>query len=97
MQVAQTILQQLGGKMFTLMTGSNNFVASQNSIRMNLKGNKAKAKWLQITLNSMDTYDMMFFSADKDLNIKVKAEKKNIYCDQLQDIFTQITGLYTRL
>jgi hypothetical protein len=97
MQIAQTILQQLGGKMFTLMTGSNNFVASQNSIKMNLKGNKAKAKWLKITLNEMDTYDMLFFTADKQLNIIVKAEKNNIYCDQLQDIFTQVTGLYTRL
>jgi hypothetical protein len=97
MQVAQQILQQLGGKMFTLMTGSNNFVASQNSIRMNLKGNKAKAKWLQITLNSMDTYDLMFFTADKQLNIIVKCEFKGIYCDQLQSVFTQVTGLYTRL
>jgi len=97
MQVAQTILQQLGGKMFTLMTGSNNFVASQNGIRMNLKGNKAKAKWLKITLNEMDTYDMMFFSADKELNIIVKCEYKGIYCDRLQSVFTKATGLYTRL
>lgn len=97
MQVANTIYQQLGGKRFTVITGSKNYVADKNSLRMNLSRNKAGAKWLKITLNEMDTYDMVFFTADKDLNIKVKAEKKNIYFDQLQDIFTQVTGLNTSL
>lgn len=97
MQVAQTILQQLGGKRFTLMTGSKNYLSTDRSLRMNLSRNKSGAKWLKITLNAMNTYDMVFFTADKDLNIKVKEEKKDIYCDQLQDIFTQVTGLYTSL
>jgi hypothetical protein len=30
MQVAQTILNQLGGNKFIVMTGSKNFVASEN-------------------------------------------------------------------
>jgi hypothetical protein len=97
MQVAQTILQQLGGKRFTLMTGSKNYVADKNSLRMNLSRNRSGAKWLKITLNSMDTYDMEFFTAKKDFTIVTKAKFNNVYCDQLQQIFTQITGLYTSL
>ena len=37
MQVAQTILQQLGGNKFVVMTGSKNFIAGENFLRMNLK------------------------------------------------------------
>lgn len=97
LNVATEILKQLGGNKFIAMTGSKNFIDGGNFLRMNLTKNKAKAKWLKITLNSMDTYDMSFFTADKEFNITVKAQFDGVYCDQLQDIFTQVTGLYTHL
>lgn len=97
MQIAQTILNQLGGNKFIVMTGSKNFVAGENYLRMKLTRNKIKAQYLTITLNSMDTYDMCFFSVDKELNRTTKASIEGVYCDMLQDIFTQHTGLYTHL
>jgi hypothetical protein len=97
METAQTILNQLGGNKFIAMTGSKNFVSLGNGLRMNLTKNKVKAKWLKIILNSNDTYTMDFFTADKNLNIVTKAKFENIYCDMLQSIFTQTTGLYTKL
>lgn len=97
MQIAQTILNQLGGNKFIVMTGSKNFVAGENYLRMKLTRNKIKAQYLTITLNSMDTYDMCFFSVDKELNRTTKASIEDVYCDMLQDIFTQHTGLYTHL
>jgi hypothetical protein len=97
MEIAKTILEQLGGRYFTMMTGSKNFVADKNSLRMNLTRNKAKAKWLKVTLNGKDLYDMDFFTADKEFNIKTKVRYEDVYFDQLQARFTEATGLYTRL
>lgn len=95
--VAKTIIEQLGGNKFIAMTGSKNFIADDYKLSMKLIRNKSKAQYLTITLNSMDTYDLIFFSADKNFNRTVRAEKKNIYHDQLEEIFTSITGLNTRL
>lgn len=97
MQVANTILQQLGGNKFLVMTGSKNLVGMENGLKMNLTRNKAKAKWLIVTLNSMDTYDMQFVSMDKSYNTVTKAKFEGVYSDMLQSIFTEATGLYTSL
>lgn len=97
MKVAQTILEQLGGNKFVVMTGSKNFIAGENYLRMNLTRNKAKAKWLKITLNGNDLYDMDFFTADKEFNLTTKVKFEDVYFDQLQNLFTQATGLYTSL
>lgn len=97
MEIAKTILNQLGGNKFVVMTGSKNFVAHTNGVNMKLTKNKCKAKWLLITLNGLDLYDMKFYSVDKDLNKIVKEEFKDVYCDQLQQFFTKATGLYTSL
>jgi hypothetical protein len=97
MEVAQTILAQLGGNKFIAMTGSKNFGAGENYLSMKLTRNKIQAQYLTISLNSMDTYDMTFFSVDKQFNRKTKASIEGVYCDMLQDIFTQYTGLYTHL
>lgn len=97
MKVAQTILEQLGGNKFVVMTGCKNFLAVENGINMKLTRNKCKAQWLRITLNGKDLYDMKFYSADKELNKTTKVEFNDVYCDQLQSLFTQATGLYTSL
>ena len=96
-QIATEILNQLGGNKFLVMTGSKNLIAYENGIRMNLTRNKVKAKWLKITLNGKDLYDMDFFTADKNFNITSKANYQDVYFDQLQSIFTKTTGLYTSL
>ena len=97
MKVAETILQQLGGNKFIAMTGSKNFIAGDYFLRMNLTKNKAKAKWLKITLNGKDLYDMDFFTADKDFNLTSKAKFEDVYFDELCFYFTKATGLFTRL
>jgi hypothetical protein len=44
----------------------------------------------------MDLYDVEFIAA-RGTNIKTVAKVKGVYNDQLQQVFTQHTGLYTRL
>jgi hypothetical protein len=95
-EIAAEILRQMGGSKFIVMTGSYNFIADGNTLCMKLRRNKSRANILYITLNSMDTYDMRFaqFSGTdvKDLRIV-----EGVYDDQIQEIFTDVTGMYTHL
>jgi len=97
--VAKTILQQLGGNKFITMTGAKNFVSSENTLAFKFP-NKSGANSCQITLNSLDLYDIKFVRIRNKQGIpqfKTTAEHNGIYADQLQSIFTQETGLYTYL
>ena len=44
--IAKTILQQIGGKRFTAMTGSRDFIDMGNGLRMSLARNKTSANRL---------------------------------------------------
>ena len=97
MKVAQTILNQLGGNRFIAMTGSKNFVSSEEKsyLGMRLTRNQSGANYLRITLTPMDVYKMEFISL-RGNSMKTKIEFNNVYCDQLQELFTEATGLYTK-
>ena len=109
--VAQTIYQQLGGGRFSAMTGAKQFVSDGNKLRFRIGRNASKANKVVITLEADDTYTMTFskytpydVKIGKDGTLKERqesniiiAEHKGVYCDMLQDIFTQVTGMYTRL
>lgn len=78
-------------------------------LRMDLTKNKSKANRLKISLMPDDTYKMEFYSMRKkswkqlaldggDLFIIGNEQTiEDVYCDQLQEIFTTVTGLYTSL
>lgn len=100
--IANTILQQLGGHGFTIMTGSRNYINLGNGLQMSLARNKTSANRLKIILDEdKDTYTMYFYrqTLTKYADIKVKeiAKYEGVYFDMLQQIFTDVTGLYTRL
>lgn len=108
MSIANTILEQLGGNKFIVMTGAKNFLSDGNTLRMTLPKNRSKANRLYVTLDATDTYTMRFFrytagrlnkktfawSPDKQEDIKVVS---GVYADMLQDIFTATTGMATHL
>lgn len=108
MTVAETILNQLGGRKFIVMTGSKAILSDDNSITFKLSKNKSRANELKITLNGLDLYDVEFlyhkyptlnkktWEFEKEVKKEIKT-LKDIYFDQLQEIFTMVTGLYTRL
>lgn len=108
-RVAGVILEQLGGHKFTAMTGSKDFLADGNTLRMTLVKNSSKANRLYITLDEVtDTYIMRFFyyypgrvnkktwewSPEK---VEEIVEEKGVYVEDLCRIFTLVTGLDTRL
>lgn len=97
LSVAKEILNQLGGAKFIAMTGSKNFIGSEDALTMHLTKNKANAKYLRIELNANDTYTMIFRkAANKNYEYHIAAKFEDVYGDMLQDIFTSTTGLYTR-
>jgi hypothetical protein len=96
MEIAKTILNQLGGNKFIATTGSKNFVADKNALSMHLTKNKAGAKYLRIELNSSDTYTMTFSKLVKN-SLFIVSETAGVYDDMLQSIFTKVTGLNTSL
>lgn len=108
MRVADTILQQLGGHKFVVMTGSSQFVSDKNTLRMKLAKNMSRANKLDITLDEYDTYTMTFYRYTPprrkpnkyeftDAKTEIIAKYEGVYCDMLQEIFTQVTGMYTHL
>ena len=108
MTVATTILNQLGGKRFAMMTGSKDFYDLGNTLKMTLAGNKSKANRLDITLTGNDDYTLTFYKYTpvrvnlkkltvKDSSVSLVSKHEGIYFDQLEELFTRTTGLYTRL
>lgn len=109
MGVAQTILKQLGGNKFITMTGAKNLVADGNTLKMTLPRNRSKANTLWITYNrGKDSYKMEFLKFS-DLRVNARTGKVtdekfetikkygDVYFDQLQELFTSVTGMHTRL
>ncbi|MFM7430887.1 MAG: hypothetical protein ACKO1F_13425 [Flammeovirgaceae bacterium] len=102
---AQTIIEQLGGNKFIDMTGSKNFLFAELSatvqnewLRMDLTCKDVNR--LKITLCGDDTYTMHFYKQvirNADVIITNEWKFEGVYCDQLQEIFTETTGLYTKL
>jgi hypothetical protein len=101
MKIAETILNQIGGNRFLAMTGAKNLIAHENGLAFKLpKQAKNKINYIKITLNDLDLYDVEYGNIKMkkyDFTYTVKKEAYGLYFDQLEDNFTQNTGLYTRL
>lgn len=93
--VANTILQQLGGKKFIAMTGAKNFVDGGSYLTFRFPRSNG-VNFAKIILNSMDVYEIEFYYISGD-TVKLKYRIDGVYSDMLQSIFTKYTGLYTHL
>ena len=97
LKVAETILSQLGGNKFRVMTGAKNFGGTEDSLSMRIGRNSSNSNYLKITLNAWDLYDMKFCKLTRKFEEKSVTEYENIYNDMLTDQFTAHTGMYTSL
>ncbi|QIW87595.1 hypothetical protein Ab1vBOLIVR4_gp78 [Agrobacterium phage OLIVR4] len=94
MSIAQTILQQLGGNRFLAMTGAKNLLNGGNYLQMDL----GRGKKVRITLDASDTYTVETFKWNvRALECKRIDERAGVFCDNLRDVFTDLTGLYCTL
>lgn len=100
--VAQTIIQQLGGRRFSVLTGAKQFVSLREQcggLQFKLPADPGYVRdginIVRIILTAADLYDVQYGKASG-LSISVLKESKDLYWDQLQSDFTEATGLYTR-
>lgn len=92
--VAQTILQQIGGRSrVSVMTGAYNFLAGKNSLSFRIKN--PKANYIKITLNGKDLYDVEIGKAHG-LNYKVVKTYNDVYAEDLIGMLEEGTGMYFR-
>lgn len=94
MQVAQTILEQIGGNRFRAMTGAKDFIGMSNGLMFRLPQRMCtnKANKVRITLEASDTYSVEFFSI-RGVNVKAISTHEMIYADMLAATIGRETGL----
>ncbi len=108
MRIAETIVSQLGGNRFVAMTGAKHFMGlpadaslqSMGGVHFKLPRGLAVngINCVRITLNASDTYtvEALKISA-KSYSVTEVAKAEMVYCDMLEEVFTDMTGLVTRL
>lgn len=102
MQVAQTILQQLGGRRFTTMTGAKNLLAITNGLQFHLPARFAKngINCVRITVEPTDTYAVEFGKITRRDGLptyKALSTETMVYANNLASTFRHATGLATSL
>ena len=98
MQVAKTILEQLGGSRFLAMTGAKNLLGSADALTFQLPANFARDRInvVRITLTAADLYDVEFIRR-RGLAVAWVAKDCGLYADQLRASFEAATGLRVSL
>ena len=101
-EIAATILNQLGGRRFVMMTGAKDFIITKNELSFKIGRNCNSINRILISLDPSDTYTMKF-CCDRlskktfEFSRKIVNEISDVYCDMLQPVFTQYTGLETKM
>lgn len=100
MEQAQTILDQLGGRRFSVMTGAKNYVAGPEGLSFRLPGGSGYYRGginaVRVKLTSLDLYDVTY-SRVRGSKIVTVTESTGLYADMLQGDFERVTGLRTSL
>lgn len=93
-QIAQTILKQLGGGKFAVVTGAKNFVGGNRALSFTLPSNFCKngVNRVKVQLEWNDTYTVTF-SKVWGKKVTEFGRFEDVYCDELQDLFERETGL----
>lgn len=99
-QVPKTILEQLGGRKFMAMTGVRSFIGTEDSLIFMLPNRPGYVKQginkVVITLTLDDDYTVEFYRMSRGMP-SLKERCTDIYNDNLQECFTRVTGLETRM
>ena len=97
--VAKIVLQQLGGNRFKAMTGAKDFLGDETSLMFRIPRAKDGINKVKITLDfGMDLYKVEFLKVNfKKYTFNVVHTADQVYFDDLARVFTEYTGLYTKL
>lgn len=97
-QIAETILEQLGGRRFLAMTGAKDLFRTEAGLQFSLPARFAKngVNRVLVELDPSDTYSVTF-GRIRGLEWRELAKETGVYADQLRAVFTERTGLATGL
>jgi len=95
-KVAEIILQQLGGRKFLAMTGAKNLLSDKDALSFKIPKAKQNINYVKIVLNYKDTYNVEFGKV-RGINYDIIKKFDDVYAEDLQRIFTDVTGLDTHL
>lgn len=96
LQVANTILAQLGGNRFVAMTGATNLLGGNNTLSMKIGRNEKKVTHVRIALTPADEYHVEFLNI-RGMKITRTALREHVQVEDLRRVFTTETGLVTSL
>ncbi|CAH1525884.1 conserved hypothetical protein [Vibrio owensii] len=99
LRIANTILAQLGGNRFIVMTGAKQFVAIEQGLMFTLPACLAKLgiNKVRVELAASDTYTMTALKVNARQGDAIEVlQESGVYCDQLEQTFEDLTGVYTR-
>ena len=92
MTVARSILDQLGGARFVAMTGARDFVGSADSLTFKIGVNPEARQPSARDAHARPSLLGGFFRIGKAPQIE-----SDVYCNMLEAVFSERTGLYTQL
>lgn len=101
-QIAQTILEQLGGRKFIAMTGARHFSYDPSGV-LTFRIPIGKYRACQIVVNDSDLYDVHFYNwNNRRTSVNYGQETSHedhhgVYCEDLRDVFEAATGLRTSM
>ena len=95
--IAQTILEQLGGNQFVVMTGAKQFLHGKAMLAFSLpRFSGVKVNRVRITLTSDDLYVVQFMKVGR-TRCEVIKSVSGVYAEDLRGLFERTTGLATSL
>ena len=92
LEIARTIINQMGGNRVKMFTGTKQFVAIDNGVQFRFP-NRSGYNFVSITLTGSDLYNMRFCKIRK-YDIAKEETIEEMYFDQLIETFENKTGLY---
>lgn len=103
-EVANAILEQLGGRKFIVCTGATNLLSlddERGGLQFRLPARFAKEgiNSVRIVLDASDTYSVTFHRIGRAPSFKIAqvSEVNGVYADSLREVFERHTGLVTSL
>jgi hypothetical protein len=97
LQIANTIIDQLGGRRFKAMTGAKNFLALDSGVSFMLPSYPGvQCNAVRVILEASDTYTVEFLRV-WGRSLKSLSVHSDIYAEDLSGLFERQTGLRVSL
>ena len=97
LNVANTILEQLGGSRFVAMVGAKQLVGRDNGLTFRFMRNSSGSNRCEVRLDQgSDTYTVLFYHV-RSGRLEIDESFDLVYADGLRRLFESHTGLATHL